>query len=513
MSDASPAPSTARGASLTLRGIHKRFGAVVALDGASIEVVPGTVHALLGENGAGKSTLMRIAFGLTQADAGDLVVHGAARRFRHSAEAIGAGIGMVHQHFSLVPAMTAAENVALGGRGRFHPARAAARLREVARSAGLAVDPEARVEELPVAAQQRLEILKALVRGARLLMLDEPTAVLAPREIDELMAWLRRYVAQGNAAVLITHKLREALAVADDVTVLRQGRTVLARPAAETDAALLAAAMVGKGGEDAGGPAHARGAPPETQYEIAKEGGHHPTTATRRENAPSVVDARDLAIRDARGAAVVRDASFALAAGEIVGLAAVEGSGQHELLRVLAGRMRPAHGALRLPAPAAIAFVPEDRHRDALALDFSLAESVALRGSGARRGRLRWAEVVRRTAALLREHDVRAAGPTVPVRTLSGGNQQKLVLARELADEPALVVAENPTRGLDVHATVQVHAQLTDAAARGAAVLLYSTDLDEVLTLATRVLVLHGGRIDELPPDRERVGRAMLGAT
>ena len=480
---------------LALRAVHKRFGPVQALDGATLIVRPGTVHAMLGENGAGKSTLVRIAFGLVRPDAGTMEIDGTTRRFPHSAAAIAAGIGMVHQHFSLVPAMTAAENVALGGHGRFDPARAAETLRAVAASAGLAIDPEARVDELPVAAQQRLEILKALVRGARLLMLDEPTAVLAPREIDELMAWLRRFVAEGNAAVLITHKLREALAVADEVTVLRRGRTVLTRPARETSAEELAAAMVGASTM----PTH--------------DAAPRPMHLASFDDAPPVADASALELRDARGVAVLRETSFALRRGEIVGVAAVEGSGQHELLRALAGRLAPAGGTLRTPPAAQIAFVPEDRHRDALALDFALDENVALRGAGARRGAMRWDRIRERTSALLAEHDVRASGARAPARTLSGGNQQKLVLARELADDPALVVAENPTRGLDIHATAQVHARLREASRRGAAVLVYSTDLDEVLALAGRMLVLHAGRLRELPPDRERVGRAMLGAS
>ena len=509
--------------SLALREVHKRFGAVVALDGAGLDVAPGTVHALLGENGAGKTTLVRIAFGLVRADAGAMLVDGVARRFRSSADAIAAGIGMVHQHFSLVPAMTAAENAALGGRGLFHPREAAARLARVAGEAGLRVDPDARVEEMSVAAQQRLEIVKALARGARVLILDEPTAVLAPAESDELLAWLRRFASAGGAAVLITHKLREALAVADDVTVLRRGRTVLTRPARGLDAAELAAAMVGPASGDevavvleadqidstttiGGPPPTAKVAP------IARSTITDPALVGSEGLAPATVRARHVTLRGARGVLAIRDATFTVDAGEIVGVAAVEGAGQHELLRALAGRQHPTHGELMVPDAELIAFIPEDRHCDAVALELSLTENVALRGAGRRRGLVRWREMARHASALVARHDVRAAGASVPMSTLSGGNQQKLVLARELSEVPALVVAENPTRGLDVHATAQVHARLREARDGGAAVVVYSTDLDEVLQLATRVLVVHAGVVSEHPPERERVGRAMLGA-
>ena len=520
MSTAAP---DARAPSLALRRVHKRFGEVVALDDAGLEVAPGTVHALLGENGAGKTTLVRIAFGLVRADAGEVLVDGVVRRFRSSADAIAAGIGMVHQHFSLVPAMTAAENAALGGHGLFHPREAAARLAHVAAEAGLRVDPNARVDELGVAAQQRLEIVKALARGARVLILDEPTAVLAPSETDELLAWLRRFASGGGAAVLITHKLREAIAVADDVTVLRRGRTVLSRAAGGIGASELAAAMVGPAaGDDVAVVLEAErsdaattiGGPPPTAKvaPTAHSTITDPALVGSDGLAPATVRAHHVTLSDARGVTIVRDATFTVDAGEIVGVAAVEGAGQHELLRALAGRQHPTAGVLMLPAADGTAFIPEDRHRDGVALELSLVENVALRGAGARRGLVRWRELARRATGLIAHHDVRAAGAHAPMSTLSGGNQQKLVLARELSDGPALVVAENPTRGLDVHATAQVHARLREARDRGAAVVVYSTDLDEVLALATRVLVVHAGTVRELPLDRERVGRAMLGA-
>jgi general nucleoside transport system ATP-binding protein len=474
---------------LALHGIQKRYGNVVALEDASLEVMPGTVHALLGENGAGKTTLVRIAFGLTTPDSGALMIEGTSRVLRSSADAIGAGIGMVHQHFSLVPAMTAAENAALGGRGRYDRDGAVRMLDAVARATGLPIDPRALVEDLSVAGQQRLEILKALARGARLLLLDEPTAVLAPAEADELLQWLRAYAARGNAAILITHKLREALAVADDVTVLQHGRTVLQRSVGDVSIDLLASAMVGAATE---------------REPIA--------AATTRAAGQTIAQANDLTLCDDRRRITIRNASVALRAGEIVGVAAVEGSGQHELLLALAGRIPAHHGSLQLPALEAIAYVPEDRHRNALVLDFTLAENLALRGAGQRRGVIAWRDVAARTSACMQEFDVRAPGSGAVARTLSGGNQQKLVLAREITEASALVVAENPTRGLDVHATAQVHDRLRQASARGAAVVFHSTDLDEVLALSGRVLVAHAGGLRELPADRELVGRAMLGA-
>lgn len=502
-----PAPVAAP--ALALRALRKRFGATLALDGASLEVTTGTVHALLGENGAGKTTLVRAAFGLVRADEGEVLLDGLPRRFRSAADAIDAGVGMVHQHFSLVPALTAAENVALGGRGPFHPRVAAERLTRVAEEAGLAVDPWARVEDMSVAAQQRLEILKALARGARVLILDEPTAVLAPAEADELLAWLRRYVARGHAAVLITHKLREAVAAADAVTVLRRGRTVLARAAAGARVEELAAAMVGAG--DGSEVSTTVGGPPpnDTMHEEAvRTFTTFPHVASERPAA--IVEARRATVLDERGHVILRDLAFVLHRGEIVGVAAVEGAGQHALLRALARRLPTSD--LSGPPAESIAFVPEDRHRDAVALEMNIVENVALRGAGARRGIVPWRRLAERSTRLVAAFDVRGPGVRAPVSALSGGNQQKLVLARELSGGAALVVAENPTRGLDVHATAQVHARLREARDAGAAVVVYSTDLDEVLQLATRVLVVHAGQVRELPPERERVGRAMLGA-
>jgi ABC-type uncharacterized transport system ATPase subunit len=467
--------------------IAKSFGPVRALVDATLQVRPGTVHALLGENGAGKTTLMRIAFGMVQPDAGAIEWRGERHRPGSPAEAITLGIGMVHQHFTIVPTMTVAENVALGSHGRFERTAVAARIEDVGRRTGLRLDAAALAEDLPIGAQQRLEIVKALVRDARLLILDEPTAVLAPSEAEELLAWLRSFARDDRAVVLITHKLREALAVADDVTVLRRGTTALARAASETSEQDLVAAMLG----DHAGERRLAPRAPRAAGEV-------------------VVVADDVTLRDMRGLERVRRASFRLHRGELVGIAGVEGSGQHELLRAIAGRLTPASGTLSLPD--SIGFVPEDRQHDALFLDGSLTENVALRGAGARRGWQRWNEMTARTADLLRAFDVRAPGPDVPARTLSGGNQQKLVLARELEGPPRLLVAENPVRGLDIRATATVLDRLRAACDDGITVVLYSSDLDEVLALADRMLVLFGGGVVETAPDREAVGRAMLGA-
>jgi len=500
-------PANSRGdLVLVLAGITKRFGATVALDDVSFQLRAGTVHALLGENGAGKTTLMRIAFGLSSADSGDAFAGDPPRRITSAAGAIDAGVGMVHQHFTNVAAMTVAENVALGGRGLFDRRKAAATVIDIGRRTGLALDPEARVEDLPVGAQQRLEIVKALARNARVLMLDEPTAVLAPQETAELLRWLRAFTSHGNAVVLITHKLREALAIADEVTVLRRGRVALSAAATDVTLESLSSAMIG-------GDATSRTEPPDAiaapgaRRNSAREAQHPERAAGAARRA--VVAARGLTIVDERGVVRVHDASFEIQPGEIVGVAAIEGSGQHELLRALAGRTPPTSGLLE--APASVGFVPEDRHRDALLPEFSLAENVALKDAGARCGRLDWVTLRSTSDSLIARFDVRGGDATTPARTLSGGNQQKLVLARELDGSPPLLVVENPTRGLDIRATQDVHDRLRAAAASGAAVVIFSSDLDEVLSLAQRVLVMHAGAVRECERDRDVVGRAMLG--
>ena len=479
---------------LELARVSMTYGAVVALDDASLIVRPGTLHAVLGENGAGKTTLMRVAYGMVRPDAGSVRVAGREMRMTSPQTAIAAGIGMVHQHFTLVPAMTVQENLALGGHGRLRANEMAARVRDIAERTGFALDASARVESLPVGAQQRVEITKALARDATLLILDEPTAVLAPSEVDDLLEWLRRYVDAGNAAVLITHKLNEALAVADDVTVLRRGRVVFAGASADTSAQAITAAMIGTARVD-------------VRVEDVDE------TSLRGD---IVFDAKNISVADRAGRVRVRQASFTVRRGEMVSIAAVEGSGQRELLRALAGRYDVVAG--ELVRPPVVGFVPEDRHTDAVLLERSLVENVALRGAGARDGVIDWRSMRARTDELLTTFDIRSSGADTRMRSLSGGNQQKLILARELSavlDEPApdALVVENPTRGLDVRATATVHGRLRDACARGAAVVIYSSDLDELFGLSSRVLVMYGGEVRELPSsDRDAIGRAMLGS-
>ena len=490
---------------LQLADITVRFGTVTALAEAGMTVRAGTVHALLGENGAGKSTLMRVAFGMLRPQAGTITWRGAPVALPSPAAALALGVGMVHQHFSLVPEMTVAENVALGGRGRFDRRAAAARVREVAAHAGLSLDPDARVGDLPVGAQQRCEIVKALARDVSLLILDEPTAVLAPAEGAELLAWVRGFADRGGAVVLITHKLRDARAVANDVTVLRRGVVQLQAARDEVTEDAVAAAMLGRAREGGEGT----GALGVRRQKARDEDRDEDRNEDRGDAAALTLDA--VTYTDAAGVQRVANATLQLRGGEIVGVAAVEGSGQHELLRLMAGRLAPTTGQLR--RPAATGFIPEDRHRDAVLLDAPLTENVALRGAATRRGLMRWDQVATDTAALMARHDVRAPGPDVPMRTLSGGNQQKLVLARELDGHPALLVAENPTRGLDFVATAAVHDALRAARANGVAVVLYSSDLDEVLALADRVVVMLGGRLQALDTtDRDLVGRAMLGS-
>jgi simple sugar transport system ATP-binding protein len=348
---------------------------------------------------------------------------------------------------------------------------------------------------VPVGAQQRVEIIKALTRESRILILDEPTAVLAPHEVSELLAWTRRFADSGGTVVLIAHKLREILSVADRITVLRLGRTILTADARDVTEHTLADAMLGS--------------EQRTTARVTVTHATGPTAAGPVATRP-VITLRDVSVRDATGVTRLRAATLSIDAGEIVGIAAVEGAGQRELLRVMSGRLSPTTGDARVPD--AVGFVPEDRHREAVVLDATLTENVALRGAGTRRGLLPWTTLRRETEMLMAERDVRAASASVAMRTLSGGNQQKLVLGRELASTPQALVVENPTRGLDIRATEAVHTALRAARDAGTAVVIYSSDLDEVLTLADRILVVSGGAVRPVAKDRDAVGRAMLAA-
>jgi simple sugar transport system ATP-binding protein len=473
---------------LELASITKRFGRVTALDSASLSARRGTVHALLGENGAGKTTLMRIAFGMLRPDSGSISVDGAKRVFSSPSDAIGAGIGMVHQHFTLVPAMTVAENIALGGRGSFHPERVRARTRELASRTGLATDPDARIEDLSTGAQQRVEILKALSRDARILILDEPTAILTPLEARDILLKARELVSTGGTVILITHRLRDALEFADDITVLRHGATVWRGAASTASEGVLVSAMLG--GERVAADTTTR-AMPIVQSDT------------------NIMSLRDVSVRDAGGVNRLGPVSLSIHSGEIVGVAAVEGNGQRELLRVLAGRMAATTG--EVTTPATVGFIPEDRQRDALIQDFTLRDNLALLGAGSRRGLMRWADVRNATRKLLHDYDVRARDETVRAATLSGGNQQKLVAGREIEGSRTALVAENPSRGLDVQATAAVHGRIRAARDAGMAVVFYSSDLEEIIAIADRVIVVFAGRVTEAPLDYESIGRAMLG--
>ena len=479
---------------LAMRGISKRFGSVQALRGADFAVAPGELHALLGENGAGKTTLMHVAFGLVRPDAGEVAVDGIARAVGSPRVARRLGIGMVHQHFTSVPALTVAENVALATGWPVAPGPLRSRVRAVAERFGLSLDPDARVADLSVALKQRLEIVKALASDARILLLDEPTAVLAPGEAEELLRMVRAFTKRGGAAVLITHKLDEALNAADRVTVLRQGAVAFTGAVAGQTAASLVAAMVGTGEGDEG-----RGQP----------------SAQPADDAPVLVRLEELEVpRESGYGIAVRRATLTIRAGEIVGVAAVEGNGQRELLRAVAGRVQPLRGRRDVAGP--IGFIPEDRTTEGLILSLSLVENVVL-GSRRddpwiRRGRIDWKVARARTASLVQEFGVVASGPDAPAASLSGGNQQKVVVGRELARQPRVVVAENPTRGLDLRATEAIHARLRRAAADGAAVLIYSSDLDEVLELAGRLLIATRGSISEVPSGatRAEIGELMV---
>jgi len=471
---------------LTLEHIDKWFGAVRALRDASLSIRRGTIHAVLGENGAGKTTLMRVAYGMATPDRGVVRVHGRVVRLRSPADAIERGIGMVHQHFTLVPTMTVAENLALGRRATLRSHEMGTVLGGLVSAVGSSVDLNARVNDLSVMAQQRLELLKVLTRNAQTLILDEPTAVLAPAEADDLLRRLREFADAGRAVVLVTHKLREALRIADDVTVLRQGTISLASPVAEVNEGQLIEAMLGRRPDGS-------------------------SATTRRMTAGNVlITARDVSIVDSRGLPRVRNATFEVHAGEIVGVAAVDGSGHGELLRAIAGRLPVTSGILVLPT--SVGFVPGDRHRDGLVLTMSLVENYLLKGAGTMRGIIKWRDATSIAREIVRNFGVRVDGVGATAMTLSGGNQQRFIIGRELYGMPAALVAENPTRGLDIQASLEVRHRLLEASSNGVAIVFHSADLDEILAISDRVLVVYNGSVREVVPDADLVGRAMLGA-
>jgi ABC-type uncharacterized transport system ATPase subunit len=497
---------------LELRGITKRFPGVLANDHIDFDLRRGEVHALLGENGAGKSTLMSILYGLYTADEGEILMNGEPVSIASPKDAIELGIGMVHQHFMLIPVMTVTENIVLANEPvqagvLLDEAAGEQRVAEVARTFNFAVDPHARVQNITVGQQQRVEIMKALYRNADILILDEPTAVLTPQEAAELFAILRTLTREGISVIFITHKLNEVLEIADRITELRRGKRVdtIPRPGATEEG--LARSMVGR----------------EVLLRVEKK------PATPGE---PLLEVEDLLVRDDRGLEAVRGITFDVRAGEIVGIAGVDGNGQSELIDALTGLRHPASGSIRVAGEdvtgasarraldAGVGHIPEDRHRRGLVLEFNLAENLVLHDYAKEpfsrfgwlnpRGLFGWAR------RLLQEFDVRGGGPETRGASLSGGNQQKVVLAREINRDPRLLIAGQPTRGLDVGAIEFVHQRLVEQRDEGKAVLLVSLELEEILSLSDRILVLYEGRIvGEFPPtvSEEQLGIAMTGGT
>ena len=480
---------------IELRDITKRFGTVLANDRVSIKVEPGTIHAIVGENGAGKSTAMRIAYGFYTADSGDILVDGKVHRIASPQDAIALGIGMVHQHFMLVDTMTVAENIVLGAEPGSALAmdlqEAESQIRKLSEEFKLSVDPRARIEDLSVGQQQRVELLKALYRRAKLLILDEPTAVLTPQEVDEFFAILRRMREQGETLVIITHKLSEVLAISDAVTVMRDGKVVGRLKTKETTAAELARLMVGR----------------EVLLHVEK---------TEARPGAAVLRVRDLSIMAPNGSKPVDGATFDVRAGEIVGIAGVEGNGQTELIEALAGLVSSSRMTgdmifrdqnlmavdARKRRELGIAHIPEDRHRRGLLLEFALDENAIL-GVHYRPPITRppadavldSAQIRRRTADIIQRFDVRPPNPELPARALSGGNQQKLIIGREFEVQPTLLLVSQPTRGVDIGAIEFIHQQLVRLRDSGCAILLVSAELEEVMSLADRLLIIHKGKI------------------
>ncbi len=497
---------------LELKNITKRFGDVVANDDVSMNVEKGTIHAIVGENGAGKSTIMRIAYGFYSADAGEINVEGKQVAIRNPHDAIALGIGMVHQHFMLVDTMSVAENIILGAETGSQAAldlnEAETRIRKLSEELRLGIDPRAMIEDLTVGEEQRVELLKALYRDATLLILDEPTAVLTPQEVNDFFAILRRMKSQGVTIVIITHKLEEVLAISDHVTVMRDGKVVGDVATSETDKQDLARMIVGR----------------EVLLRVEK---------TDSSPGDTVLDVRALSVRGKHGRAV-EDVSFAVRSGEIVGIAGVEGNGQSELVECIAGLSGPGavsgevvfedanitFASARKRKELGIAHIPEDRHKRGLLLDFDLSENAILgvhyrAPVVAAAGLLDSGAIAKRTQEIIEDFDVRPPKPELSARSLSGGNQQKLIIGREFELEPKLLLVSQPTRGVDIGAIEFIHRKLIEMRDRGAAILLVSAELEEVTALADRLLVIREGEIvgevDPKATSAEEIGLMMTG--
>ena len=495
-----------------MRGITKRFGEVLANDHISLAIPDKSIHAIIGENGAGKSTIMNILYGFYAADEGDILIDGQTRTISGPGDAIKLGLGMVHQHFMLVEPLTVTENIVLGaepGSGlAIDYRKARARVRELSEQYGLKIDPDALISKLSVGQQQRVEILKTLYRGARILILDEPTAVLTPQEVAEMFAILRGLRTQGKTIIIITHKLAEVLVLSDNITVMRDGKVVGNLPTSEASAEGLARMMVGR----------------EVLLRVKKE------EAKPRD---PILSVRGLTLRSADGNSILDDITFEVRGGETLGIAGVEGNGQTELIEILAGLCKATSGEVLLEGNRidelgprerkrrGIAHIPEDRHRRGLLLTFDLAGNSIL---GVHREHpisgtflLNNDVIVERARRLVSEYDVRPPNIALPARVLSGGNQQKLIVAREFDIKPRLVLVAQPTRGVDIGATEFIHRKLIELRDQGAAILLVSAELDEVLSLSDRVIVIYDGRIvGEVDPktvSEEEIGLMMTGAS
>lgn len=498
---------------LEMKGITKQFPGVLANDNISFDVRKGEIHALVGENGSGKSTLMNILYGLYQADRGEIHVRGQKVDISEPRVAIDLKIGMVFQHFMLVEPLTVAENIVLGSEFRRGPfldyEQAVKEVERLSESYGLKIDPHAKIEDLSVGLQQRVEILKALYRGAEILILDEPTAVLTPQEVDDLMEVMENLRKDGTSIIFITHKIREVLAVSDRVTVLRRGKKIGTKETAETNAQELAEMMVGR----------------EVLLRVEK------TPAQPKEE---VLQVRDLVVKDSRGSVRVNGASFSVRRGEILGIAGVEGNGQTELIEAITGLMRPQSGQVILSGQditqwsplrikrAGLGYVPEDRHRRGLVLDYSIADNLILglhteepfcRKLGVHDHRA----IQDNAVQLVEEFDIRPPYPQQKAGALSGGNQQKIVVAREFNQNPDLLICAQPTRGVDIGAIEFIHQQVVEQRDRGAAVLLISAELDEILSLSDRIAVMYNGQIvavlDAEEADEQKLGYLMLGGS
>jgi ABC-type uncharacterized transport system ATPase subunit len=493
-----------------MRGITKRFSGIVANDRVNFDLRRGEVHAVLGENGAGKSTLMNVLYGLYQPDEGEIRVNGKPVTFSSAKDAIKSGIGMVHQHFMLIPVMTVAENIVLANEPTregvfFDRETAEKRVAELSRSYKLAIDPQAKVRNISVGQEQRVEILKALYRAADVLILDEPTAVLTPQEAGELFEILRALTREGLSVIFITHKLNEVLEIADRITVLRRGKTIDTVPREGATEEILARMMVGR----------------DVLLRVDK---------TPAEQGDVLLQVDELRVLDDRGLPAVKNISIDVRAGEIVGVAGVDGNGQSELIEAITGLRKRESGRIvvagqEVERPTArrmfdvgVGHIPEDRQRRGLVLEFTIAENTGLhdydRPPLARFGWLFPKQFIELARRLIQEFDIRGGGPTTRAGALSGGNQQKVVAAREINRDPKVLIAAQPTRGLDVGAIEYLHRRLVDERDEGRGILLVSLELEEILSLSDRILVIYEGEIvGQHGPDasEEEIGLEMLG--